>query len=56
MVKETRLLAIAVLVLLRLVYEGRAQGLSAETLEIPEPLRPYLQTITVDELGERGEE
>ena len=49
--RKMRLFAIAVAVFLGLLCEGGAQGLSAETLDIPEPLRSYLQTITVDELG-----
>jgi hypothetical protein len=51
MVIATRLFVTAILIILGLVCDARAQGLSAETLEIPEVLRPYVQTITVDELG-----
>ncbi len=51
MVKATRLFVTAILIILGLVCEGRTQGSSAEALEIPEVLRPYVQTITVDELG-----
>ena len=51
MAKEMSVFSIVVLVLQGLICESRAQSLSAETLEIPEPLRSYVQTISVDELG-----